>query len=219
MHAKSVRSLSYRDLSSILECFLLILLFAGQSSGQIDDLFNTVLVERRLKSRYHLTSKDLHLLRPLIDRQNEDLLIALSNRLETENTNFLSLWEDMRGKRAKFEVSMPKSLSSRQRLALRAARAEAESKISAEWLDSYLVLLEDLLELDWVQGNFILKVLEIERGKRLQFLGDTVSDPTKKDNLWHSATAEREEAMLLILSPAQLITYRKMIDPSRRLVA
>jgi hypothetical protein len=218
MIAHSIRYLRPPGLFRILACLGAILLFVDPIACQIEDLFDSTSFVRGFKSRYRLNTKDLQLLRPLIKRQNESLLTALGNNLDANNSNYMSMWNDMRRLRSEFEDSFPGTLTSRQRIVLRAARAEAEKRLADEWLDSYMHFLEDSLELDLFQVNYIWRVFELEQAQRLRLLMHGNSEVKTTDSSWQSASAEREKRLQFILTPEQLSTYQRLNDPAGRFI-
>ena len=219
MPAESMRAIRLRNRVIFVSFVALLLFLASPTMAQVQALFDSTIFARNLRSRFHLTTKDMSLLRPMIERQNEDLLIMLANRLEADNSSYMSLWDDMRRKSLEFEESNQRELTSRQRLALLAARSEAEAKIADEWIQNYVQLLGDVLELDWVQANRLISTLEIEQEQRLRLLNFRNSNSPRVDASWQSAGTEREGRILSLLSPSQINVYRKLSEPFQHLIA
>lgn len=106
MQAESVQSIRLRNRIILIGFVALFFFVVSPGTAQVQVLFDSTILVRNLKSRFHLTSKDVSLLRPMIERQNEDLLMTLANRLEADDSTYMSLWDDLRRK-----VLSSKSLS------------------------------------------------------------------------------------------------------------
>src|SRR5436190_13694820 len=118
------------------------------AQGQASDLIGTTHLENRLKTEFKLTRTDITSIRPLIRRENENVIRTyVQYSGERYKDNFLSLWEGLRSESWEFEGSLPVDLSARQKKALRTARIEFESRILDRWLEDYLGTLEDVLQL------------------------------------------------------------------------
>lgn len=196
-------------------CLTLCTLLSGIAAGQPNTLFETASVERHIAKQLKLTRKDLRSLRPIIERENDDLLSLYGYHAEEYSSDYLSLWNAMRTRRLELENRPAAGLSPRQKRALSLARFEIVSRILEQWMDDYLQTISDLLELDWVQLNYVEKIFDAEHNKRLEVLRNEADQSVRLDVLWQKLTDDRETKLEQVLDESQLHYYHQMTSPLR----
>jgi hypothetical protein len=189
------------------------------SFGQGLDLIGTPNLEVRLKRQFKLTKNDIKRLHPMIKRENENVLLTYKHYSEVKNEVFLSLWDAVRSSRKEFETGLSIGLTTRQKEALRAARADFESQILNQWLDDYLRILSDALELDNLQLSCVSKVFESETEKRRRLIINELRKPVQTDAEWQRLTDERERFLEIVLDSDQIREYHTLGIPISELVA
>ncbi len=144
----------------LMICFVPVVSFGQQSDpgpsssdrqgdrGPSAELLATSTLERDLTRQFKLTAVDIKRLDPLIKRENMKVVLTFGHYMQTENQDFLSLWNGVRSSRGEFETGLEGDLTSRQKSALRAARSEFELRVLNQWTSDYLTSLADYLELD-----------------------------------------------------------------------
>ena len=130
----STRNYSKSVFMCLLVCFLFLNNYTlSNADGQDLSLLETTSVELSVKHRFHLTAKELKFIQPMLRRQNFELVLALNSCLETEQINYLSLWNKVRAQRLEFEAVSIKGLTRRQTMVMRTARPKFESRILEHW--------------------------------------------------------------------------------------
>lgn len=200
----------------------ILLIFAGFAvdvSGQDGNLFDTRTVERTIKHQYGLTTQELNTLRPILRRQNAELVIVLNRCMDEEQTDYFSLWTRLWTKREEFESVSVKGMTRRQTQVLRTARLKFELRILTQWRSFYVEGLGSFLELDWFQATVLDKIFQKDQQERMKII---LAVPTSREHLersWQRLSEEIERQLKPILSPDQLRDYRKLNAKSERLVA
>lgn len=190
-------------IAAIFVCSGLCLTILGQQNERL----RTSTLERRLKKEFKLTANDLDRLRPLMGVENTSVARTYGRYSDEENKeNFLSLWTGVRIQRWEFEARLPHDLSRREIEALRAARSEFERRVLDLWLDDYLNLLADVLDLDRLQTSDVQSIFENETRMRLQLIRKEKGQ-SRMNLEWQKITDRREELLPGILNSDQLKTY------------
>lgn len=211
-----------RWLSLIPVVASILMAFAGPgaSFGQQDiDLFDTSSLEKRLVWQFNLTRHDVKLLHPLIRHESEKVLLVFGRCSQDKSDDFISLWDKFRIDHMQFELGLANDLSNRQKSALRAARIEFEMKTLNVWLDDYIGMLTDLLELDSFKLTCLLRVFENETSKRYKHILAEARTRRPMDKQWQDITDERERYIRLILDDDQLHSYLSLGKPADMLIA
>ena len=194
----------------LLGCLILCPGPSGAANAQADALFETASVENRLTRRLKLTKKDLTSLRPLIEQESDELLILYGNYADANSSDFLSLWNALRSRRAEHPIGRSGRLSPRQRRALAIAYSEFERQILDQWLEDYLRMLDDVLELDPVQSKHVQKIFDEEQRERLEIFREEKQALVHLDARWQKIVDERERKIRQVLNASQLRTYTAM---------
>jgi hypothetical protein len=205
-------------MAAIVVCVVVFLGLSGTVMGQADGLFETASVESRLTRKLNLTQNDLRSLRPLIESESDDLLLLYGYYVDQGNSDFLSLWNAVRSRQFEFQSRSFGKLTPRQKRALTLARYEFEAQILDQWLDDYLQMLTDELELDLVRVKYVQVVFDVEHQERLEILRKEAVTPVRLDALWQKLSDDRERKMKRILDDSQWRTYHRMTY-QRQLVA
>lgn len=191
--------------------------FSGRASAQPADFFETARLESRLKADLRLTATDIKILRPLIWKENNELISALAHCMSERDEDYLSIWISLRSENENFQTVRLRGLSSRQKMALRAAHAEFEARVVEHWQDAYIAVLAEVLELDWIQTDLVGKIFDADRKKRLELLTATTTPST--DAAWKTLGDLLEARLSMVLAPEQMEQYRSMARRDQRLFA
>ncbi len=189
-------------------CLSMMAGFQADTNAQTTGLFETASVEHLIKRQFKLSSGDMRTLSPLVRRENEVLLSILDRCSDSENKNYMSLWNSIRRTNSDFEANAIRGLTLVQKKAIHKARFELEMRILDYWLDDYLQELDELLEFDWVQTNRVALVFENEFEERIKLLVGGSGGSTSTDELWFKLSEERDARLEKILTPDQLQEYR-----------
>src|SRR5215203_2600825 len=188
-------------------CMLAFSVLPVSAAAQADGAFETATVESHLRNKFGLTARDMAVIRPMLRRENADLIMLLSGHEDGGSTSYLSLWNSILAKRSDFETGRLSGLTHRQKRALRYGRFEFESRILDVWMSDYVQGLAQMLELDSVQVFYIERVFNIEQTQRLRLWFASPTASVSLDPKWEKLTAIRDECIVRILSPAQLRDY------------
>lgn len=199
-------------------CILLAIGHCEHVIGQANDLYETASIERLLTRQLQLKPKELRPLRPLMERESDELLSLYEYYVGSDTPDFLSLWNAVRSRRIESAVWTPRKLTRRQEKALSLARLELDERILELWLDDYLDLVNDHLELDLVQSKHVQIAFETEHRERLKILREEAGRSVRRDVMWQQLSDERERKLEQILTGSQLRRYRGMTT-SPRLIA
>lgn len=202
----------------ITSIFSFALSIAAQD--QATELIGTAHLENRLKVEFKLTRNEITSIRPLIRRENENVIRTyVQYSGERYKDNFLSLWEGLRSDSWEFEGNLPTDLSAKQKKALRTARVEFESRILDLWLEDYLGTLGDLLQLNRFQVSGVQSVFENETEKRLRLIIAEMENPIRLNEDWQRLTNERERYLTVILDAQQFRLYLSLGKPDESSIA
>jgi hypothetical protein len=190
---------------------LLIALFAFicpfASRAQDDALFDTNDIEQNVLLRFKLSARDMRLLHPVIYRENRALVLSYFHYSEA-STDFLSLWNSIRINRHEVEAnSAAKGRTARQNIALSKARDALERRVLGLWIDDHVGGMAELLELDRVQQDGVLKIFESESEKRHKLIAEEIRRQVSLNVEWHKLTEERNRLLRAILDPLQFRDY------------
>ena len=184
-----------------------------------DPLVDTVEIERRVSTRFKLSSKEMRSIRSLIRSDNRNVVRLYWNASEEQRSNYMSLWDKIRQGRKEFEASLDPTFSNRQKAALRMAHTEFESRILYMWLEDYLDFLGGTLELDNVQANMVRFIFENEQDRRHQALIQAGPLQNLLDPKWDQLSKNRDAQMNLILDADQRRVYRSLFEITGELIA
>jgi hypothetical protein len=180
-----------------------------------DPLVGTVELEKRLQTRFNLTTKELKAIRPALRSDNQNVVRLYWNASDEQRSNYMSLWERIRQGRRDFERTLGPDLSLRQKNALKVGHTEFESRILYFWLEDYLVFLGEALALDNVQSNLVRIVFENEQDRRHQCL----QSGNLSDKEWDQLSVNRDAELNRILDTDQLRIYRSFTQSAGEMVA
>jgi len=193
---------------------LAILFFTFISApAQKTELFATDAVERRIRKQFHLSSGEMHRLRPLIEREGAKLTVLLARYSDSDNGDFLSLWNALRIDRSQADPKLTKELTARQVNALGAARTSFENEILDKWLEGYVGFLAEVLSMDVYQSELLMRVFESETRQRRPLLA------RYNAGAWDKLTNERERRLRSILTPEQQRSYDRLFEAGANLIA
>lgn len=196
-------------------CVVLYLVLSESAFGQAVAQLETASIESRVTRQMKLTPKDWRTLRPLIELESDGLLLLYEYYADQNDPDFLTLWDAVRSRRLELAKWPSAKLTQHQKKALLLAGLELDARILEQWLDDYLEMLNDLLELDLVQFKRVQTVFDIEHRERLKILREEAGRLVRLDGLWQKLCDEREQKMEQILSGSQLRSYRQMTKPPR----
>lgn len=204
------RTIKGAKLAAVMLCSLLCAWLPSPVLGQYEALFDTASVERRLTTRLSLKPSDVNLLRPIMQRENDNLVSLYFHVSDVNSTDFLGLWDAVRARNAIADKSWPANLRPRQKQALSCARTEFETRILEKWLDDYLQTLGEWLELDWIQMKYVEKLFKSEHVARLEIFEKEKRLSIRLDYQWQELSVRREVKMEQILDKLQLREYHQM---------
>jgi len=203
--------------------FLVVTICAYNAFATIDEddpLFSTTDLEKELCTRFRLKPQEINALRPLIKLDNRNAALLYITASDTHGTDYMFLWQKVRRSHDAFAASINPALTARQRAALKLAHSEFETRILTLWMDDYVGLVAEALELDSVQISVLQVVFDVERGRRRRLLLKIETmQPAAFDSEWENLTSEREHELNKILSIEQMRGYRSLIDPPPALIA
>ena len=179
--------------TSVFMCLLVCFLFLSHYTGS------------------NVAGQDLSLLiQPMLRRQNFELVLALNSCLETEQINYLSLWNKVRAQRLEFEAVSIKGLTRRQTMVMRTARPKFESRILEHWQSMFLDTLSPTLELNWLQTSLIEKLLQRDYHVRSRLLLNAALSQEQIERSWNKLSRRFEQRLEGILFADQLRYYRDL---------
>lgn len=194
------------------------LLTVSVVSGQQDNILETTSLESTLRNRFHLTKRELTSLKPILKRENAELIVVLDRCMDADRPGHLDFWNRLRILRQDFESVSLIGLTQRQKHAMRDLRSEFELRISDIWQEFYLDYLTSILDLSWIQTNLIEKFLERDNQLRMAFLVTDTKMSDEATRVWEKLSTELDKQIEDSLTPDQKADYREMKVKGNRLV-
>lgn len=193
-----------------ISTLLLILLFAANAYPQDSGFFNVRSIIRDVQSQFKLKKSEIRGLKPLIVRENEDV-VRIYSRFSREGLGFSSpLWEEVIKRRLEFESRLSGRLTDRQRSAMRAARTALEARVLSFLVDDYVFFLGDFLELNGLELEGVQVVFQSEFRKKHILIADRISRSDSFQTELEKISEETERNLKMILSPEQFRDYRSL---------
>jgi len=194
------------------------LLFTTAKAYSQYELFDIGSVVQDVKTRYNLSRTDVLRIRPMIERENEDVIVMYT-RFEGSTAGYSAiLWREVIRRRSDFETRLDVNLTARGRTAIRAARTEMEERLFGVLVDEYIYFLDESLELNPFQfaivDDLFKKEYRIKHRLIVKYINDAASLERELDSANSSTNAEMER----ILLPSQLRYYRALLSPGSSLM-
>lgn len=200
---------------SLPSIFLLLLLFILPQKAYFQKSNNVFAVSRVIsdvKKRYKLNSQDVTKIKPLINRENNDI-IQLYARFSTEEPEYSHrLWQEMIVQRRDFETRKV-ILTKRQKVALRAARTGMEKRLLNYLVGDYVNFLGQLLNLGEFEFNDVQDIFETDKDKKYGLATNYLFNSVLLQKELEIVSEETERAMRKILSNEQWRDYRSLSGP------
>ncbi len=204
--------LQYRAGSLQLTSFVLALMLVVPAivHAQKGDFFSVSSILRDVKSQFKLSRTDLRRLGPLVENENFDVLMIYVRFGGNEPEYSRAIWSDMTTRRADFEKRLERSLTVRQRSALRSARTALERRVLEFLIDDYVFFVSDILELDGLELEAIEHLFDKEIGQKHKLLLKNLKEPTRLQFELEKVSLETERWIAKILTPEQIRIYRSL---------
>jgi hypothetical protein len=204
-----------------LRAFVVLLpvfLIASPVYAQNNRLFAVKSIITDVKTQLRLSTADLRLVGPLIEQENRDVLIIFARFDDDEPEYSPALWQDVIDRRADFETRLRANLTSRQKSALRIARAALERRILGILVDDYIYFLVDTLELNDLQAEGVDYLLKRDcRKKHLSIINRHASRVSLQAEI-KMIDEETGSKIKDVLSPVQLRIYQSLYAADNDLV-
>jgi hypothetical protein len=154
---------------AMLAVFLLVFCAPLAVYPQADDDLDVNKVIKDVKERFHLSSGDIKSIRPLLYRENNNVLAIyarFSSDSEPEYSN--RVWQELIESHCEFRARAQAGLTARQLAALRSARLAMETQIVEYLLTDYVDFLGQFLELDKWEFSDVQRLFEQDKLKKLK---------------------------------------------------
>lgn len=190
-------------------------LLPGTSYGQDNEFFEVRSIIRDVKQRYELSTADLHRLGPIIQKENQEVLVIYSRFDGNEEGYPVDLWREVIRRRSDFESRITSGFKPKERAALRTARTALERRVLSYLVDDYINFLADVLELDNLQLEAVGKLMTRQSNRKHLSITKSLSSPALLDAQLDKLAKETDLAMQIILSQEQYRIYRTLsADPN-----
>jgi len=199
--------------------FLFLILFItnhiAYSQFELADLSSVV---RDVKIRYNLTKTDVRRIRPMIERENEDVILIYT-RYEGSTPGYsATLWREMIRRRNGFEARLNIDLTARGKSAVRAARTEMEARLLGVLVDEYVYFLDEWLELNPFQFAVADDLLKTENRIKHRLVVQYLNAPEVLEQELNRISDATNSKMARILLPSQIRLYRELLSPGSNLI-
>ena len=205
--------------ASLMGAALLVLCLLPQVVYlQSKDDFGVNKMIRDVKKQYHLSTRDLKSLRPLINQENRNVFEIYVRFSGDEPEYSGRVWQEIISRRRGFESNILQDLSVRQRSALRAARTAMERRIMNYLVQDFVSFLGDVLELrDW-EYTKAQELFETESTKKYLLIAAHLSEPVLLQTEMEKISKDTERHLQKLLSAEQWRGYRDLTE-SAKLIA
>ena len=188
----------------------LTLVVPAISHAQKGDFFNVSSIMREVKNQFKLNRTDLRRLGPLVENENFDVLMIYVRFGGNEPEYSRAIWNDVTTRRSDFERRLERSLTVRQRSALRTARTALERRVLEFLIDDYVFFVSDILELDGLELEAIEHLFDKEIRQKHKLVLKNLKEPTRLQFELEKVSLETETWIAKILTPEQLRIYRTL---------
>ena len=203
-------SMPTRVLMNSALVMLALLLTQIQCYPQNSEFFDVRSIMRDIKVRYELSPADIHRLGPVIEKENQDVLVIYSRFDGYEDEYPINLWREIIRRRSDFETRIIAGFNPRQKAALRTARTALERRILSFLLEDYVNFLGDFLGLDSLQIEATGNVLSSESKRKHQMITRSNGNPALLQTQLDKLAKDTDIVIRIILSPEQYRLYRSL---------
>jgi hypothetical protein len=194
---------------------LSVLLLQTNFYGQNNEFFEIKSIIRDVKLRFELSPADLHRLGPLIQKENQEVLVIYSRFDGNEEGYPVDLWREVIRRRNDFESRINTGFKPREQAALRTARTALERRVLSYLVDDYINFLADVLELDNLQLEAVGKYLTRESSRKHLMIVKALSRPALLQAQLDIVAKETDRVMEIVLTHEQYRIYQTLsADPN-----
>jgi len=198
--------------------FFFILLFTTAKAYSQYELFDIGSVVQDVKTRYNLSKMDVSRIRPMIERENEDVIVMYTRFEGSSSTYSATLWREVIRRRSDFESRLDANLTARGKTAVRAARTEMEERLFGVLVDEYIYFLDESLELNPFQFAIVDDLFKKEYRTKHRMIVKHLNDAALLERELDSASDSTNAEMERILLPTQIRCYRALLSPGTNLI-
>jgi hypothetical protein len=192
----------------------LVLFLTQDALSQRSDILEVKALKSEIRSLFSLSDNDLVRIEPLIDQEGRKL-VKMYVRFSGEKAEYSSrVWDQVIEDRSTFDLSLANSLSRRQKVAVKSARARMEKKVLGYLVDDYLNLLAQLLELSEFQSNEIANLYESDTTKKSQLIALRIGDVPRLQKELEYVSETTELSLKRILTADQWRMFSQLKENS-----
>ena len=181
----------------------LLLCMPHSTFSQRNDLLEVKALKSEIRSLFSLNDNDLVRIGPLIDQEGRKL-VKMYVRFSGEDPEYSSrVWDQVIEDRSTFEQSLVNTLSRRQKVALKSARARMEKKVLGYLVDDYLNLLVQILDLSDFQSTEIADLFDSDFTKKTQLIALRLGDVPRLQKELEYVSDTTEQSLKRILTADQ----------------
>ncbi|MEO8572475.1 MAG: hypothetical protein ABI481_00780 [Pyrinomonadaceae bacterium] len=191
---------------------VMLMLLPQPSYSQNKEDFEVSNLIKNVKERFHLNSRDVGSIRPLVNQENRKVLEVYARFSGDQPEYSDRVWQEIVLRRREFESGVGFNLTPRQKSALRAARAAIEEKILGYLVEDFVRFLAAYLELrDWELAS-VQKVFELENEKKYRVLSRHFSDTLALNMEMEKISQESDDLLRSLLDRDKWRGYLSLVE-------
>jgi hypothetical protein len=188
-----------------------ILVVPARAQSQRNELFDTQRITTDIKRRFHLSSREVKQIEPVIAQENKKVAKIYVRFCGDEPEYSPRVWRQVVDDRMSFESTLGGAvLTVKQKEAVRSARAKMEKRILDYLIVDYVTFLSQFLELTEFEYNDVNTIFESESEKKRHLVIDHLDNPALLAKEIDRVSDETEFRLRSVLTPDQWRQYKEL---------